>query len=183
LKQPKVQTNFFQEFSLGGGVCRQGNATGLVSKRFKRPLVISNIARILHNPFYYGVFSFKGELYQGAHQPIIDKELFDIVQEVLKLKSKAILHKNRYFALKGFMRCGECGCQITAENQKGHNYYRCTKRKGPCSQKKYTREEELTDQIKTAILAIQLDDGIFSLIMNELRREIRLFEAGKISIN
>jgi hypothetical protein len=155
-------------------------ALGLVSKRFKKPLARSNIARILRNPFYYGVFAFKGELYQGSHSPIIDKDLFDSVQEILEFKSKPKLYKNRYFVLKGFIRCGECGCQITAQKQKGHNYYHCTKRKSPCSQSQYLREEDLARQIKQGILSVYLDNEIFSLMMNEVKTEIKLFEADKI---
>jgi len=40
---------------------------GLVSERTKRPLPISSISHLLTNPFYYGVFRFKGELHQGVH--------------------------------------------------------------------------------------------------------------------
>ena len=58
-------------------------------------------------------------------------------------------------ALCGLLRCGECGCSITAEaitkRQKNGNvhryiYYRCTKKRGPCSQS-YVREEVLNVQL------------------------------------
>ena len=54
-----------------------------------------------------------------------------------------------------FLWCGECGCSITAEaitkRQKNGNvhryvYYRCTKKRGPCSQS-YVREEALNTQL------------------------------------
>ncbi|MFH1283842.1 MAG: zinc ribbon domain-containing protein, partial [bacterium] len=51
---------------------------------------------------------------------------------------------------RGFFRCGECGCFITTETQKGHNYLRCTKRKNPCSQR-YAREDVITSQIREEI--------------------------------
>ena len=92
-------------------------AFGLVSKRSKKPLAISNVHRILTNAFYYGVFFYKGELFHGAHEPIISKELFDKVQDVLKTRSKQTLYQNRYFVFRGRIRCGECGCVITAEGQ------------------------------------------------------------------
>ena len=56
---------------------------------------------------------------------------------------------------RGFFRCGECGCFITTETQKGHNYLRCTKRKNPCSQK-YVREEIITSQIQEEIKKVSL---------------------------
>ncbi|OYV31335.1 MAG: hypothetical protein B7Z81_13770, partial [Acidocella sp. 20-61-6] len=36
---------------------------------------------ILRNPFYYGNFLYKGELYQGSHKPMISKKLFDKIQQ------------------------------------------------------------------------------------------------------
>jgi site-specific DNA recombinase len=152
-------------------------ASGLVSKRYKRPLVVSNVHRILTNAFYYGVFFYKGELFPGAHQPIITKELFDKVQEVLKFRSKPTLYKNHYFAFRGLIRCGECGCVITPERQKGHAYYHCTKRKGECSQKGFVREEKLALMISEAIKKASLDDKSYNSMMNELEHEKRLLKA------
>ena len=53
------------------------------------------------------------------------------------------------------MRCGNCGCLITAETQKGHNYYRCTKKKQTCNEK-YLREENLVEQMKTIIQKVSI---------------------------
>jgi site-specific DNA recombinase len=54
----------------------------------------------------------------------------------------------------GLFKCGECGMAITAEIQKGHTYYRCTKKSKvkTCSQKHFIREEELDRQL-SALLA------------------------------
>ena len=37
-------------------------------------LSCSCVQRMLKNPFYYGVFKFNGEIYQGTHEPIISKK-------------------------------------------------------------------------------------------------------------
>ncbi|OGI63131.1 hypothetical protein A2W12_04135 [Candidatus Nomurabacteria bacterium RBG_16_40_11] len=81
-----------------------------------------------------------GEIYEGKHEPIITKKLFDSVQEVMMRKSKPHSKGLKPFLYRGFFRCGECGCFITTETQKGHNYLRCTKRKNPCEQK-YVRKK------------------------------------------
>ena len=44
---------------------------------------------------------------------------------------------------------------ITAEVQKGHTYYRCTKKKQPCAER-YVREEALTDQVRTFLQKVSL---------------------------
>ena len=52
----------------------------------------------------------------------------------------------------GLLRCGECGSGITAEIQKGHVYYRCTRknREKRCSQP-FIREEALDLQISALL--------------------------------
>ena len=120
------------------------------------PLKKDQITFLLSNPFYFGHFAYSGEMYEGTHTPIVNKELFDKVQKILALRSRAH-HKamNEPQAYCGLLRCGECGFSITAEDklkrQKNGNvhryvYYRCTKKSGNCSQP-YVREEALDSQL------------------------------------
>src|SRR3989338_11593603 len=125
------------------------NSLGLVGKKGKM-LSVSNYQYMLKNKIYYGMIEYNGELYDGKHEPIITKKLFDSVQEVMANKSKPKSPKLKPYIFRGFFRCGECGCFITTETQKGHNYLRCTKRKNPCSQR-YAREDAITSQIKEEI--------------------------------
>ena len=70
------------------------------------------------------------------------------------LRARASRKRRRFkpYLYRGLFRCGECGCFITTETQKGHNYLRCTKRvKKDCSQP-YVREEKIAEQI-TEVLA------------------------------
>ena len=106
------------------------------------PIHKDRIRFILTNPFYYGHFRYAGEMYEGKHTPLIDKNLFDKVQTVILKRGHPQRTDKEPKALCGLIRCGECGCMITAEKKKGHIYYRCTKKKGDCSQP-YVREEIL----------------------------------------
>jgi len=119
------------------------------------PIKKDTIKEILTNTFYYGDYRYGGEIYSGVHTPIVEKRLFDKVQEVVKLRGRVQKAKKEPAALCRLMRCGECGCSITAEiitkHQQNGNihryvYYRCTKKKGRCSQS-YVREEILTAQL------------------------------------
>ena len=116
---------------------------------------LDRVTYILSNPFYCGFFRYAKELHEGKHTPIITKKLFDKVQEVLKKRGKPQKQKNEPKPLCGLLRCGECGCFITAEEKTKHQkngnthryvYYHCTKRKGRCSQP-CMREEELDRQL------------------------------------
>lgn len=42
-----------------------------------------SLANILHNEFYVGVVEFAGKKTQGKHQPIVDLEIFNAVQDLL----------------------------------------------------------------------------------------------------
>ena len=150
-------------------LCETISALGLLGRK-QKVLSITNYQYFLKNPFYYGLIRYNGELYEGKHEPIIAKKLFDKVQEVMESKSKPNKKKPKYFVFRGFIRCAECDCLITAETQKGHNYYHCTKRKIKCSQK-YVREEDLTEQINRYIQKVSLPDDWAKNIITELKKE------------
>ena len=110
----------------------------------------SRVSFMLSNPFYYGLFRYAGELHEGKHEPIISKKLFDKVQEILNARGKSKRKLKDPKPLCGLIRCGECGRMITAEVQRGHTYYRCTKRRMVCSQP-YIREEALAIQLSATL--------------------------------
>ena len=76
------------------------------------------------------------------------------------------------YLYRGVFRCGECGCFITTETQKGHNYLRCTKRLKPCSQP-FVREEVMAGQIKDALASFgqALPPEWADWMIQELERE------------
>jgi site-specific DNA recombinase len=150
--------NAFEAYATGKFTLRQirekFNALGLRTRK-GIGLSISNYQLILTNPIYTGLMRYNGEIHEGKHEPIITKKLFDSVQEVMIRKSKPHSKGLKKYLYRGFFRCGECGCFITTETQKGNNYLRCTKRKNPCLQK-YVREEIITSQIQAEIKKVSL---------------------------
>src|SRR3989338_4312900 len=120
----------------------------------------SKASALLSNSFYYGHFRYAGEMYEGKHTPIIAKELFDRVQKVLAMRGRTQKLKKSPQALCGLLKCGECGCSITAEKQtkksgRSYIYYRCTKKRGACSQP-FVREEILDSQLSELLSKFHL---------------------------
>ena len=131
-------------------------------------LSVSCVQRMLSKNFYYGMFVFKSETYEGSHEPIVTKKLFDECQEVMTSRGHIKTRKaEKTFPFRGLFTCGECGCAITAETQKGHNYYRCTKKRETCSQK-YVREEALTEQVKNYLQKVSLSSQDAEKVLREL---------------
>ena len=153
------------------------NNLGLIGRKNKE-LSISNYQYFLKNPIYYGVIRYKNELYEGKHEPIIAKKLFDNVQEVMKQKSKLQTKQLKYFLYRGFFRCCKCGYTITADRKikpsgKEYVYYYCT-RKNPeykCPQNAFMREEKISEQIRNEIQKVSLPDNAAEKIINELKKE------------
>ncbi|MDI6820620.1 MAG: recombinase family protein [Patescibacteria group bacterium] len=121
-----------------------------------KEIAVSNVQKILNNPFYIGLMKYRGEIFEGQHEPLISKKLFDKCREVMSKRGKVQEVRKYNFAFLGLMKCASCGCSITAEIQKGHNYYRCTKKKGACQEKHYLREEVLNEQIKSFLQKVSL---------------------------
>lgn len=148
----------------------------------KKHLSLGNIYRVLENHFYYGVFEYprnSGNWYQGKHEPLITKELFDLVQEQIKgnqLKTR----EEREFAFTRIMTCGLCGSGISAcekyKKLKGggvnvHVYYGCTKARDkhcPCG---YINEDDLITQLQKLVNGVNLDEtGIKKKVETEVSR-------------
>lgn len=134
----------------------------------KKNLSLGNIYRLLDNPFYYGVFEYpkkSGNWYNGKHEPLITKELFDLVQE--QIKSQILRVEGKEFAFTKMMSCGLCGSGISADEKfkKQKNgtvhryvYYGCTKARGADCKCGYTEEKELLKQFGNLLEKIDINE-------------------------
>ncbi|PIS22445.1 recombinase family protein, partial [candidate division WWE3 bacterium CG08_land_8_20_14_0_20_41_10] len=59
---------------------------GLRTRRGNK-LCKSRLGELLSDPFYYGGIRWNNEIYQGKQEPLISKELFDRVQDILRRKT------------------------------------------------------------------------------------------------
>jgi site-specific DNA recombinase len=119
-----------------------------------KPISLAGLANLLNNPFYTGIIHIKrtGMIYRGAHERLISPNLFERVQEIKSGKAgpKVTCHDHTY---RGLFRCGHCSGPMVPELQRGHVYYRCTKRDCPT---KTVREEAIEAAIEACLLRTQL---------------------------
>ncbi len=141
-----------------------------MKSRTGKPLHRSHIHNLLSNAFYCGLLRHAGETYQGTHEPLISKELFDQVQSVLHQRGRTHITRKHHFPFLGLAKCLTCDGAITAERQRGHHYYRCSKKRGKCLEP-YTREELLADQIQRAIASVAIPEDPFQKLMETLAKE------------
>jgi len=122
-------------------------------------LCLGNLYRIIQNHFYYGRFEYpknSGKWYDGVHEPIITRELFDRVQEQIKSQILESRSQQKEFAFTRTMTCGLCGSGITADEkfkkQKNGNtqryvYYKCTRARDPHCDCGFINENDLVSQL------------------------------------
>lgn len=110
---------------------------------------MATIARILKNPFYYGVMRVKGRLYPAAHEPLISKGTFDRVQLVLAGRRVTSERPSKHtFPFSSLIVCALCGHRFTAymkrkPSGRTYTYYRCAMGSKGCAQPAITEREVL----------------------------------------
>ena len=137
---------------------RYMNTHGYVYRPKTPTISRGHLWRMLQNATYCGQIQFEDKVFEGKHEKIIDQELFDRVQLLLK-RERMYLHD---YIFAGLIRCERCGCVITAELRKGkYIYYHCTGNRGsadgPCKQKgMLVHEKTLYNQYLKAISKIKV---------------------------
>lgn len=156
-------------------------------------LALSNIYRVLQNPFYYGVFEYpkkSGNWYQGKHETIIDKELFDKVQE--QLKRDNIVRTSHEFAFTKLMVCGLCGSSVSAEEKykqlkdgttNKYIYYGCCRSKDRHCKSVYLREEELISQLVKILDQIDFNNSGIQIKFEEELKRFNKFQRGVLGFS
>lgn len=124
----------------------------------------SYIQRILSSIFYTGIMEREGKYYQGNHTPLISKETFEKAQDVMNDRSHP-RPQRLFFPLRGFMKCENCGCALTASLKKGHHYYYCTGNRENCNEhKNYMREVYLYDKVSNILNCIDFSERKIELM-------------------
>lgn len=73
------------------------------------PVSVSKIHQMLQDPYYVGTITYKGDEYPGRHEPLIDRDLFDEVQDILASRGRAGERRRVvHHYLKGTLWCGAC---------------------------------------------------------------------------
>ena len=147
-----------------------------VSKAGKK-MTLSSVFKILHTPFYYGSFEFpekSGNWYQGSHEPLITKEVYDRVQGNLYAPEHG-KHGLKEFVFTKAITCGMCGSGITAEEKikkssrgwKRYVYYHCIKHiRKECSES-WIREEALLEAILQSIDTLDFNNTLMEAKFKE----------------
>jgi site-specific DNA recombinase len=129
----------WREFSTGAytqaAMSRVMQTWGLTTAE-GRPFSLQTLYQIFTNPYYAGVLidPWSGEEHKGKHVPMVTRDEFDRVQQVIAGRSHAVAHQKEHpdFPLRGVVRCDGCRHYLTGAFSRGRNrrypYYLCHER-------------------------------------------------------
>ena len=107
-------------------ITKRGETNG--GKHFTKGLLY----RLLTNPIYTGNVEYKGQIYTGEHQAIVDAQTWENVQSILQHNGRngGVEVRNNYGALlKEILRCASCDAGMvhtyTAKGPRRYRYYVC----------------------------------------------------------
>lgn len=141
-----------------GRFIRQWLEDNDVRTRGNKVIPLSMIYRMLGTHFYYGEFEYpkkSGQWYMGNHEPIITKELFDKVQEQLRVPPKTKWGSKK-FPYKRFLKCYGCGSSIVGEQKtkkykngstQTFTYYHCSRQVDRSCKEPFVREVDIAEAL------------------------------------
>jgi len=145
-----------------------------------QPLAMSNVQRLLRNPYYMGIIRFKGTLYEGRHEALVTPEIWRRVQELLGARNIAGEKQRAHpHYLKGSVYCGSCGSRLVVSHAKNRHgtiypYFICVGRqqkRTTCLQQA-VRIDQVEEIVTTAYAKIRLSaeqaDSVRDFILDEI---------------
>src|SRR6266498_1208538 len=142
------------------------------TKRFPTgtPISINAIGNLLRDRYYLGCVEYRGQEYQGRHEPLVSPEVFDRVQQMLDARrAGGVRERNHNHYLKGVVWCHRCRRRLMIMRGKSHTgelyfYYFCQGRQRHVCDLPYLPVERVEtavlDNYATITLPAELRDRI-----------------------
>ena len=151
------------------------NDSGVTTNRNQK-FTYNSIQTLLTNRRYIGENRFKDIVMPDSIPVIIEKELFDSVQDKIAKNRRAparhkaeddyLLTTKLFCGMCGAMMFGECG---TGRNKVVHHYYKCaTAKRFKTCKKKTVRKEWLEDLAIAETMKLIQDDAVIDAIVAEV---------------
>lgn len=118
----KYSTGAYSMMELRDELFKKGLTSGSGGR-----LGVANMFKIIRNPFYYGLMTWRGLEKFGKHPPLISKDLFDRCQQVCNDHNHHSCRRRKYdFLLRGYLISATSGLRFIGEKhlKKEKSYYR-----------------------------------------------------------
>ncbi|MGA3097337.1 MAG: recombinase family protein [Bryobacteraceae bacterium] len=168
-----IVTKLFGWFATGEyslkALARKAWEEGFRFRKSESKVPVTTLHKILRKRIYTGEFEYGGVTYQGSHEPLVAREVWERVQEILDGRhGKKHRKMHHSFPFSGLVSCGHCGCSLVGEMKKQrYVYYHCTGYRGKCPEP-YTREETLEEQFADHLRGLVIPPAVLTWLQAEL---------------
>ena len=131
------------------------------------------VRSIFTSPVGLGKIPYKDEIFDGKHEPIMDQETYDKVQQ--KIKERSVTYKHANYLLAGKVVCGHCGAKYRYQKAgtssiRMYCYSQQTSKKNlikdpNCHNRRYY-DYEIEDYVIKDLISMSLDESKFRHNMN-----------------
>lgn len=112
-----IVTQLFTWFAKGEysvkALARKAYEEGFRFRKSASKVPVTTLHKMLRKRIYTGDFDYGGTTYHGSHEPLVSREVWDRVQEILDgrhaKKHRKVTHE---FVYSGMVNCGHCGCSM-----------------------------------------------------------------------
>ena len=166
--------------SLTDALEARGLRTRLARKDLPKPMVRSKVHYMLRSSFYVGVIEWKGEQYQGRHQPLVSIETWTQVQKLLSERDhSAERQRTHKHYLKGSLYCGRCDRRMSVMSVTGrggqYEYFYCLGRhRGEGCDLPFLAvdkvEEAVAELYRDIELGPEIADEVRTILLDEMQR-------------
>ena len=111
-----------------------------------------------------GVVEWDGVEYEGQHEPLVERDTFEKVQELLAARAmRGTRERQHHHYLKGVLVCGVCGRRLSIQHSKGtYTYFYCLgqkdRRNGTGCQERYVAADQLEAEVEDLYARIEVPD-------------------------
>jgi DNA invertase Pin-like site-specific DNA recombinase len=166
-------TRLFEWFAAGEyslkALAKKAHAEGFRFRKSHGKVPVTTLHKILRKRIYTGDFDYAGTTYNGSHEPLVPREVWERAQEILDERhAKRHRKVTHNFAYSGLIKCGHCGCSLVGELKKGrYVYYHCTGYRGKCAEP-YTREEALEQQFAARLRELVVPPSVLEWLQSAI---------------
>lgn len=152
----------------------------------------NQLLRLLQDPYYVGFTRFKGQVYDGRHEALIDGDLFARVQEVVGRRSTGERQRTHHHYLKGSLFCGRChdtgdsGWMVLANvKARGgtYEYFFCRRRQEHLCDSPYMQTARVEDAVERLWQRIRVSAAFLEGARQGLQQTINSDQAASRSLH
>ncbi len=149
----------------------EADRMGLRSKKGNK-FWVSNLHAILRDPLYKGMIRFDGIIARGRHEPIVEEELWEQVQDLLRGRRTDTGRAKdpglrELFVFGNLIRCPGCSRSLCPYRVKGkYVYYECKNPRRHCGV--LVPQPALVEQLPPLLQSVTLDKGSLDAVRARL---------------